>query len=333
MYKTIPIETSSKGHFSISKKNSSGKVLETYRTDNVVTYEGAFYSLTDARLTLPLYAAVGTGSTEITRSSTSLGNQSGGRSGGEGASRSGNEVDNLDGTSTLTLTRELSFGLGSKVGTFSEVGLYSDDRGGVLVAGQLIKDEFGDPTTITVLSDEQLSVVYTLEWTVPNTSVLAGTGTVTDANSNTYRYEVWAQPFFCEYEVGESYSSSRISSTKNNNVVAFRKANGTTGITVPSTGGWDYSNWGQENGVGNIFTKTLTFSPSSFSYTDIVFVQMFLDRTSHLSRSNIVDTSIALSASYGSPSYTPAVVVKFLDPLTKTADDTLSFKVEVSYNL
>lgn len=48
--------------------------------------------------------------------------------------------------------------------TFSKLGVHSGTADTTLMFGQLIKDGQGDPTTVTVLGDEQLLVQYTSYW-------------------------------------------------------------------------------------------------------------------------------------------------------------------------
>jgi len=325
------VSMSAKGYYSLSVLDNFGKVKKTKsvgNTSNVVTYVGAYQSLIASSLFAGNYAAVGTGTTEIARSSTALGAESGGgRTGGVGASRGGNEVDNLNGTSTLTLTRNLSFSLGAKVGTFSEIGLFSSSSGGVFIAGQLIKDEFGDPTTITILSDEQLIVTYTIEWTVPNTSNLAGTGTVTDAASNTYNYEIWAQSYFSAYAVGSSDQQVRY--FKDYNQLAFRGANGTSdyGISVDSANTWSVSHDG--SGIVTATADSKTYSPTEITFTDVVYIGFYTFSGTD-SRSDIVDTGSDLAASSTNVPG-PAVYIKFLNPISK--NDTESFDIGLSVTL
>jgi len=325
------ISMGAKGYYSLSVLDSFGKVKKTKsagNTANVVTYVGAYQALISSSIFSFTYAAVGTGTTEITRSSTALGAEgSGGRTGGVSASRGNSEVDNLDGTSTLTLTRNLSFSLGSQVGTFSEVGLYSSSSGGVFIAGQLIKDEFGAPTTITILSDEQLIVTYTIEWTVPNTSNLAGTGTVTDAASNTYNYEIWAQPYFSEYVVGDTDDSKRYFNSYDE--LSFREANGTSdyGIGIDSNGGWSVSHNG--SGVVTANAGSKTYSPTEMVFTDCVYIGFYFFDGSNV-RADIADTALNLAA-VSVNADGPAVFIKFLDPLSK--DNTESFDIGLSITL
>lgn len=57
-----------------------------------------------------------------------------------------------------------TFAVGAVVGNVAELGLASAGTGGVLFSRALIKDAGGDPTTVTVLSDEQLRITYQVRY-------------------------------------------------------------------------------------------------------------------------------------------------------------------------
>jgi len=330
MNNTTPISMTSRGYYTLSKVDAFGNS----RTEgcpsnivcNVVTYEGAYYSLILSSMFGTLYAEIGASSTERTRSDTALGAPDTGVSGGASATgRSGNEVDNGNGTSTITLTRVMSFSLGEKVGTFSEVGVRtSSSLSGTFIAGQLIKDEFGDPTTVTVLSDEQLTVTYTLEWTVPNTSNLIGTGTVVDASSNSYPYEIWAQPYFADY-TGTSTSPRYFRTSAG--ALALRGASGTSPRPdTPSDDGWTLSK--DSVGLVTAVSDNKVYSPLDFSAVDIVFMGIHTFYTvATSSDSDIVDTTKVLGAS--SNASFAACYIKFGNPISKTDQQSFSIQVEM----
>lgn len=51
--------------------------------------------------------------------------------------------------------------------TLTEVGFFESSSGGVMFARQLIKDELGNPTTITKTPEYELRVTYEVRWYVP----------------------------------------------------------------------------------------------------------------------------------------------------------------------
>lgn len=323
------INLPSKGYYSLSVKDKDGNIVEDKcinNVNNVITYAGAFRALFDQELTTSYYCKVGTGTTEITRSDTSLGSALAPESSNSSSGRAGKEVDNLDGTSTLTLTRTMTFSLGAISTTISEVGVFSNS-GDTFIAGQLIKDELGDPTTVTILSDEQLTVTYTLEWTVPNQTVNVGSGTVTDSNSNTYDYEVWVQPYFREYTINDSNEASKWPIRDD---FLINQLCGTTGSPIGGVVETGTGTISRTDGTVTFSGNTITWTPSSTSGT-IGFVTMWGTGNTASSNYSIVDTATALGPE-GSQA-AGAVVVKFLDPVTKTTSDTFalacSFEIEI----
>jgi len=330
------IGISAKGRFGISVLDKNGKIKKEKsisNTSNVVTYSGAYQALINSTSSLfGIYtASMGTGTVEITRSATGLGSRASGSTGQTSASRVGNEVDNLDGTSTLTLSRTLSFSLGSQVGTFSEVGVYTPFDGEVFIAGQLIKDEFGNPTTITVLSDEQLVVTYILEWTVPNASQLIGTGSVTDADSNVYNYEVYSQPYFSNFAINDSYTVSRYFSALDDEV-GFFAANGTTSLfNTGDVGGGFGSGTVVHDGAGTVTytTQTITLSPAAGDFTDLVYLSFYTGNSDSAADGGVANTTTNTATSSNSSRY--PLLIKFVDPISKTSSQ--SFSIQASFTV
>jgi len=331
MNNTTPIKMPSRGYYTLSKVDSNGNPrtegCPSNSSDNIVTYVGAYQSLIVDSIFETLYAALGTSTTERTRNDTSLGIPDSGRSSGGsggGNSRSGREVDNQDGTSTVTITRTMPFSLGAKVGTFSEVGLYDSGSTGVFIAGQLIKDEFGSPTTVTILSDEQLIVTYTLEWTIPNTSNQIGTGTVTDSDSNSYSYEIWAQPYFEDYN---GTSDRKRYFWDSSTSLTLRDASGIFPRPYTPIGNpWSLSI--NSSGVVTAISNNDVASPTSFSQTDISYIGVggLQSQASNIS-TDVVDTVLVLgnSTDYNAN----ACYVYFPNPLSKTNQQSFSIQVEM----
>jgi len=328
------IKMSVKGRYGISVLDKNKKVKKEKSVNNVfnvVTYEGAYYSLIGSGLFESHYAAVGTGTTELSRSSPNLTSEVSGRTAYQDASRGGNEVDNLDGTSTVTLSRTFPFSLGSKVGTFSEVGLYTLASNGTFIAGQLIKDEFGNPTTVTVLSDEQLVITYILEWTLPNTSQLIGSGTLTDASSNTYDYEMYAQPYFNDYTVGSSSEKFRYDEGGTTTEIGFYAADGSTSLFDSGSRGSGFDNLLVHDGSGTVTvtTRNEVFSPSDGNYTGLTYLSFYSPSSSNSVWSGVSDT--ATNTAFSSDLSRFPLLIKFVDPITKTSDQ--SFSITASYTI
>jgi len=327
---------SSKGRYGLSVLDKNGKIKKEKSIDNtcnVVTYAGAYEALIADGLFGYYFAAIGTGTTELVRASTALNSESSGRSSFANAGRSGNEVDNGDGTVTVTLSRVLPFNLGAKVGTFSEVGLFNSSSAGILIAGQLIKDEFGAPTTITILADEQLVVTYILEWTVPNYSSLIGTGTVTDSASNTYDYEVYSQPYFFLFASNSASVSSRYTKSSFGDEIGFYDADGSTSLYNSGDLGTGFLQPGgvTHNGSGTVTFQTgaEVFSPAEGAWTGLTYLSFYGRDSTQASQTGVSDTVNNLSPSNTLAAYT--LLLKFLNPISKT--DSQSFEIQASFTV
>ena len=328
--KTDTINLGAKGRYSLKVLDKNGEEVTEKRvedTKNVVTYDGAYRMLFSQDLFDDFRARVGTGVTEINRDSTSLGNPDSNQSVGVDAARSG-EIDNGDGTSTIVTERVMTFSLGAIVGTFSEVGVYHESSG-AFIAGQLIKDEFGTPTTITVLADEQLIVTYLIEVTFPNGEVSVsptiGSGSVTTPEG-TSSYTIYGQPFFNQYSIGSSddgvvanpgqYVFALDSSGVNQEV--FDSAVSTT------------------SSLGISGEVTLTHSliqepPSGLVYSSISYILIGAAYGGTVSSINAIDPVKKLRNNRAD-SLSP-VLLEFSPALNKTDDRTLELQVEVKYQV
>lgn len=88
-----------------------------------------------------------------------------------------------------------TFNVGQVVGNVAEVGTFSSTTGGTMFSRALIKDTGGNPTTVTVLADEQLVVTYELRKYPPLTDA-AGTISITvDGVATNFDYVIRAANF------------------------------------------------------------------------------------------------------------------------------------------
>lgn len=85
------------------------------------------------------------------------------------------------------VTRTYRFAEGVATGNLAEVGVGSSETGTTLFSRSLIKDSGGNPTTITILSDESLDVIYQLRYYAPVSDV-TGTVVATGNIGGTYDY-------------------------------------------------------------------------------------------------------------------------------------------------
>lgn len=267
------IKLGAKGYYTVYRKDAEGSIRwKSAKVGNIITNNGInniYFPTTFNRLVTPFAMRVGTGTNEILENSTGLGSPIFSAVGN--AAVSSNIVDNLDGTSTLTSVRRASWPLGTTAGTISEVGIVAGTSSGQdnsLYAGQLIKDEFGDPTTVTILSDEQLVVEYTLEFTYPNTSTVFAVesinikGVPTDVTKSVRSYNITPQfPSNDTWGRGTSTSffvnSTRILiSSGDVSLSETRTGNASLGFVVKYQGSVFPS-------AGNLTINSLTFYGSS----------------------------------------------------------------------
>lgn len=83
----------------------------------------------------------------------------------------------------------VTFATGAVVGNVAEIGAASSNTGpNTLFSRALVKDSNGDPTTVSVLADEQLRVTYQLRWYIPEGEA---TGTL-DLGEQVVKYAIRA---------------------------------------------------------------------------------------------------------------------------------------------
>ena len=333
--KTDKIELGSKGYFGLAVYKKDGTEVVEKRvknTDNVVTYAGAyslFFGPVNANLSSSMRSQVGTGTVELTRASTGLTTLLETTSNSSSSLRSGNEVSNQDGTATMTSVRTNSFSLGEVVGTISEVGLSVGTS--LFIAGQLIKDEFGNPTTVTILADEQLVITYTLVLTYPDgtgnfsqAAPLLGTGTVTTP-SGTSDYSMYGQPLFKDY-LGTS-SATRASYARREYLLHNAQGNPVHGF------GQNFSAFFQHDGTTGVtaFFSSSTISPTDFSHPAINFISAGTDRNAFLYTA--IDPVTKLAKSTTDTDSKSMLVIEFTPPLVKTNQESMTVYITIDYQI
>ena len=330
--KTAPIKLKSEGYFSLAVYKEDGTEVTEKRvsdTGNVVTYSGAynlFFEDGSYNLFSNMKSQVGTGTTELTRASTGLTNLLATTASLSGSSRSGNEVSNNDGTATLTSVRTNAFSLGGVVGTISEIGLITNS-GSNFIAGQLIKDEFGDPTTLTIFSDEQLVVTYTLVLTYPNGSgsisqgaPVVGSGTVSTPTGSS-SYTMYAQPFFQDYE-GTANTLRAEGAVRS---YSFDNSSGDSILGIGSTTSASLSHDG--SGTVSLNFYSVTAAPNDFSSSDIAFI--LAGRADDRTTVTGVNTTTKLAVSVNGGVF--PVVVEFTPALVKTNSDSMTVHMTMDF--
>lgn len=109
------------------------------------------------------------------------------------------------------MRRTFRFATGTAAGTLAEVGVGWSADG--MFSRSLIKDSNGNPTTITILSDEILDVIYELRLYAPTND------TVGEVIGNGTTYTITARPYRVNsnlhwgYDTSSSYTQHRIENT------------------------------------------------------------------------------------------------------------------------
>lgn len=169
-----------KGKFRLDALRPDGSIRELAPwQDNLVTNYG-IDSLCSSRSFIG-YLQVGTGTTAEAYTDTNLVN----RIAGVGTTNS--TVWNT-GVNKVVTTLTTSFNVGVATGNITELGLSPSVNGNVNTRA-LIRDSGGNPISVTVLSDEQLLVTYTITITIPSETVV----NVTEPNSGT-NYTITIRP-------------------------------------------------------------------------------------------------------------------------------------------
>jgi hypothetical protein len=179
MQLNIPITTQIGGRFKCEVRREDHSVKQVVEFDNLITNIGFNYIQTNNFTATLIYARVGTGNTIPTTSDTNLVSQIASVS---YTSFSSTALASSPYTASNTVT--FQFGLGAAAGNLSEIGVGWTTTGSTLYSRALIVDGAGNPTTITVLSNEYLYVYYTAYINPPLTD---GTGTVV-LNGTTYNW-------------------------------------------------------------------------------------------------------------------------------------------------
>ena len=158
----IPLKLGVKGHFKLSVSKDGITPIREIEFDNLITNTGLDYILSGVG-TFNSVCCVGTGNATPTFADTRLQTQI-------AALGSTDQSDASGGAPNYTVIsqRVFAFGQGAAAGNLTEVGVGAALANPVVTNSRaLIVDGSGNPTTLTVLSDEFLTVTYTLTL-VPN---------------------------------------------------------------------------------------------------------------------------------------------------------------------
>ena len=257
---------------------------------------------------------VGTGTSGIQSTSTSLGNVFATTASSiSGIILPRVHTDNGDGTVTSKLDISLGFDIGVFNGDLiSEVGIKNDFGSGNLYAGQLIKDQNGNPTTITILSDEQLVVEYTIEVTFWHTRQEVAIMNVTiNGVSTTARLKV--NPYLRRSNLSNGSDDTIFSEFVTDEFAVYDS----TGSLIKGFRGVGTDIVHSVSGNIGTLSFNHTFSPSDFNSTDLKYIGFGQDSGSVTDP--FADREII-------------IILEFDTPVEKTSSQamTIDFSVDVT---
>lgn len=171
----IPIHMTVSGEYCLQVRKKTGEVVkDTGFFKNLITNQG-LDNICGSNNAALRYMSVGTGTTAPAVTDTQLVNF---RAVADVAATGNTAISSLDTTNNYLIgTLTASFLNGSASGNISEVGVGAEPNGTRLTSRALVRDANGDPTTITVLSDEDLVVIYKFKVKQPTgdfTGVVSG---------------------------------------------------------------------------------------------------------------------------------------------------------------
>ena len=176
----INLTSGLKGEYKLVIKRPDGTVRETPWFDNIILNQGLDRLATAACAN---YARVGTGTSTPTEFQTNLDAQIAASS--NISSYSLSAVNSGSPDYTTLATYEYVFAQGAVVGNVTEVGVGWSTTGDTLFSRALILDALGNPTSVTFVSIDQLTLYYRVRWVPP--SLTDSTGSVV-IGGTTYGY-------------------------------------------------------------------------------------------------------------------------------------------------
>lgn len=285
-----PPQLGATGHFELRVGRRGQPPRQIIEFDNLITDQGLDQMNTGFSAA---YCRIGTGTTPPSNSSTGLS--------GSGVSTSGNHSNGTGSGNVLEADRAYSwitvgkrFNEGALNGNYSEIGMFTGNNNTSAVALSLILDGAGNPTSITVLPDEILDVLYTRRL-----YVLRGdwTGSVTvGANVHAFTARWSSLPSMGNLVVG--ISGSRISGTYR---IVSNFGDDVSGISGTSAG------WGSAMAAGS-------YTPGTFAVTSTVTSGVGVVNT------GILALQVSSSSSGGSSGAGPAAKYLF-DPIIPVASN------------
>lgn len=208
----------------------------------------------------------------------------------------------------VALTRTFRFSEGAVVGNIAEVGIGTLAASGTnLFSRSLIKDGSGNPTTITILADESLDVIYQLRYYAPLTDV-TGTIVATGNIGGTYDYTLRAA------------NVTSVASANAWNLPASQGDSGTTSGYRAYTGTIGAITSGPSGTTGDMS------SPTAAAYTNGTF---YRDRvvTASAAQANLAGGIRSMLLKLGIGAYQ----IQFDPAIPKTATDVVQLTLRLSW--
>lgn len=335
----IPGKT--KGYFSVRTLKNGEVTQEIKDTNNVITDAALTKLLTSegwgcAEFYNAMQVGTGAGNDEILGSFTDLPANLNKYSEVKGGSSANFDtygvtfIDNGDGTCTIRRASVYNFTIGQfNNTTVSSIGLWRINgyTRTLFVAGQLIKNEFGIPTTITIALDEQLQVTYTIEITVSLSTLVGATGTI-DNHGTPVGFTIYVNPIITKWPAVLTVSASShqnrtpdkvISSDYAADYTAFLNSSNIIIYNVKTTSGRAVKNSG---GI----TLDRTYSPSSFNSTDIKTIVFGNYAGVGTNYSSALDPFSTIGKDI-------LFYIVFDTPISKTSDESLRLNFDLYYTL
>lgn len=340
----VKIPGKAKGYFSVRTLKNGEVTQEIKDTNNIITDAGLANWLTNGGLGTVLFydfmqVGTGAGNDEILGSFTDLPANLNKYSAVKGGPSDNFNtygvtfIDNGDNTCTIRRASVYNFTIGQFTDTtVSSIGLWRCNSGGntrhLFVAGQLIKNELGVPTTITIAGDEQLQVTYTIEITVSLNTLVGATGTI-DNHGTPVGFTIYVHPMITKWPVVLTdyalYEQNRTPERRPSFSVfssdhsVFLNSSNNVIYSVTNSSGRTVKNSG-----GIIIDRT--YSPSSFNSTDIKTIAFG-------STGAVGGDWSTMFAPFSTIGKSVVFYVVFDTPITKTGDESLRLNFDLYYTL
>lgn len=298
------------GRYTITKTGRDGSVRQRLAFDNVVLNVGVdsyIYFNTpsggsgDQLWWVARYLFLGTGTTAEQATDAGLENRSGTLAGKAGSLISYDHITSTPVGSTGTI--RYVYGEGEAEGVWTEMGSSNDSSYNLPFNRTLIKDDQGAPISLTVLSDEFLTVEYTLNimdnlaGPVTGSIMVNGVSAGYTMEAFVDSYGRWASPSNSRFLIAEWGVGQAIALSNDGNLT----------YNGPDWNNWPVS-WDDTN---KLFTLNKVIDPGSSVTYQYIYI-------------GLKDIT---SVSY--PTYT-AYLVTLDSPITKTADEKMTIQISVS---